>query len=177
MEFEKKDIKLFILSGKAGSGKDTVYSIIKKYYKNKKVINISFGYYIKDYVKRISSWDGNEKTKPRELLQSFGIDLVKKKIDSKLFIRRIIEDILVFSYFYDIIVVTDVRLLDEIEMLKEKYPDAISIRINRDFDNGLSDSEKNHITEIALDNYDKFDYVVDNDNQLEKKVFEILKEV
>ena len=177
MEFEKKDIKLFILSGKAGSGKDTVYSIIKKYYKNKKVINISFGYYIKDYVKRISSWDGNEKTKPRELLQSFGIDLVKKKIDSKLFIRRILEDIIVFSHFYDIIVVTDVRLLDEIEVLKEKYPKSISIRINRDFDNGLSDSEKNHITEIALDNYDKFDYVVDNDNQLEKKVFEILKEV
>ena len=177
MEFEKKDIKLFILSGKAGSGKDTVYSIIKKYYKNKKVINISFGYYIKDYVKRISSWDGNEKTKPRELLQSFGIDLVKKKIDSKLFIRRILEDIIVFSHFYDIIVVTDVRLLDEIEVLKEKYPKSISIRINRDFDNGLSDSEKNHITEIALDNYDKFDYVIENDKKLEEKMFEILKEV
>ncbi len=177
MEFNKKKIKLFILSGKARSGKDLVYSFIKNYYDNKKAINISFGYYIKDYAKRVSDWDGSEETKPRELLQSLGIELVKNKIDSKLFIRRVLEDILVFSYFYDIIVVTDARLLDEIETLKENYPEAITIRINRDFDNGLTVSEKNHITETDLDNYDKFDYVIENDDKLEQKLLDILKEV
>ena len=35
MEFEKRKIKLFILSGKARSGKDSVYGMIKNYYKDK----------------------------------------------------------------------------------------------------------------------------------------------
>ena len=179
MEFEKRKFKLFVLSGKARSGKDTAYEIIKKYYSDKKTIAISFGHYIKDYAKRVSNWDGREETKPRELLQSLGIELIKNQIDDKLFIRRLLEDILVFSYFYDIIVVTDARLVDEIENLKGKYPDLISIRINRDFDNGLKESEKKHITEVALDNYDKFDYVIDNINEkeLEEEILRILKEV
>jgi len=179
MEFKKRKIKLFILSGKARSGKDSVYQIIKEYYKDKKTINVSFGHYIKDYAKRVSDWDGKEETKPRELLQSLGIELVKKQIDDKLFIRRLMEDIVVFSYFYDIIVVTDARLVDEIEELKAQYPDSISVRINRDFDNGLSKSEKEHLTEIALDNYDKFDYVVLNDDKtsLKSEIIKILNEV
>ena len=179
MEFNKRNIKLFVLSGKARSGKDFALDIIKKYYADKKVIGISFGHYIKDYAIRVSDWDGREETKPRELLQSLGIELVKEKIDASLFIRRLLEDILVFSYFYDIIVVTDARLVDEIEALKEKYPESISIRINRDFDNGLRESEKKHLTEIALDNYNKFDYVVSNNDQesFEKEIIKILKEV
>ena len=179
MELKKRSIKLFILSGKARSGKDTAYEVIKEYYSNKKVIGVSFGHYIKDYAKRVSDWDGSEETKPRELLQSLGIELVKNKIDDKLFIRRLLEDILVFSYFYDIIVVTDARLVDEIETLKEKYPDSISIRINRNADNGLKESEKKHVTEIALDNYSKFDYIIQNDDQesLKEEIIHILEEV
>ena len=88
MEFKKRNIKLFVLSGKARSGKDTAYELIKEYYKDKKTIDVSFGHYIKDYVKRVSDWDGREETKPRELLQNLGIELVKNQIDDKLFIRN-----------------------------------------------------------------------------------------
>ena len=178
MEFIKRDIKLFILSGKARSGKDSVAKIIKDYYKDKDTIVISFGHYIKDYVKRISNWDGDETTKPRALLQNIGIELIKNKIDNKLFINRILEDIEVFSYFYDIIIIDDVRLIDEIESLKEIFKNSISIRINRDnFDNGLTEVEKKHITETDLDNYNNFDYKLDNDESLIEKVNNILKEV
>ena len=177
MEFTKRKIKLFVLSGKAGSGKNLAFSVIKNYYKDKKVVGVSFAYYIKDYAKRVSDWNGSEETKPRELLQSIGIELVRNKIDNRLFIRRLLEDVLVFSYFYDIIVVTDARLLDEIEVLKEKFPDSITIRINRDSENGLSTSEKKHMTEVDLDNYDKFDYVVENDENFKEKILAILKEV
>ncbi len=178
MEFNKKEIKLFILSGKSGSGKDTTYSIIEKFYKDKKVIGISFAYYIKDYAKRVSNWDGSEETKPRELLQNIGIELVKEKIDDRLFIRRVLEDIEIFSYFYDIIVVTDARLVEEVEELKKKYPNSISIRLKRDVQNKLSQEEKKHLTEVGLDNYDNFDYVIENnDNLLKEKVEKVLKEV
>ena len=83
MEFIKREFKLFVLSGCARSGKDTVSKLIEEYYKDKKSINISYGHYIKDYVKRISGWDGSEDTKPRELLQQIGIELIKNKVDEQ----------------------------------------------------------------------------------------------
>ena len=180
MDFIKKNPKIFIISGKARSGKGEASNIIKNYYKNKKTIIISFGHYIKDYAMRVSDWDGNEENKPRELLQQLGIELIKNRIDNKLFIKRILEDILVFSYFYDIIIVNDARLIDEVESLKNAYPNSISIRINRiNYENGMTDKENNHKTEIDLDNYNNFDYLVlnDNYNNLKNQIELILKEV
>lgn len=180
MQFIKRDFKLFIISGKARSGKEEISKIIQNYYKEKKCITISFAYYLKDYVKRITDWDGNENTKPRELLQNLGIELIKNKIDNKLLINRIIQDIEVFSYFYDIIVISDARLIDEIEYIKQKYTDSICIRVDRPlFDNGLSTKEKSHITETGLDNYNNFDYIVINDNydNLKNKIENILRMV
>ncbi len=181
MEFIKKEPKIFIISGKARSGKGEVSKIITNHYNNKKCITISFGHYIKDYARRVSSWDGSEKNKPRELLQQLGIELIKEKIDDKLVINRVLEDIEVFSYFYDIIIVSDARLIDEVETLKNKYKNSISIRVIRNSnDNMLTNSQKNHLTEIALDNYTNFDYKVKNNNnydELIKNVEEILKEV
>lgn len=180
MEFEKKNPKIFIISGKARSGKGEVSQIIKNYYSNYKTIIISFGHYIKDYAKRVSDWDGSEETKPRELLQHLGIELIKNKINNKLFINRILEDIQVFSYFYDIIVINDARLIDEVETLKSEYPNSVSIRVNRlNFENGLTQKENKHKTETDLDNYDNFDYIISNSTyeKLKEEVVNILSEV
>ena len=178
MNFIKRNPKIFLLSGKARSGKNEISKIIERYYSNKKCITISFGYYIKDYAKRISDWDGSEETKPRELLQQLGIELVRNKIDKRLFIDRILQDIEIFSYFYDIIVISDVRLLDEITILKENYPDSTSIRVVRNnYENNLTKEQKNHLTETDLDNFTDFDYIVNNDDNLELKIIEILSEV
>ena len=46
MEFIKRDPKIFIISGKARSGKNEISKIIEKSYSNKKCITISFGYYV-----------------------------------------------------------------------------------------------------------------------------------
>lgn len=177
MELLKRKVKIIILSGKARSGKDKVADIITNYYKDLKVKKLSFAYYLKQYVKSISNWDGEEATKPRELLQNIGIDLIKNKINNKLLINRVIEDIEVYSYFYDVIIITDARLIDEVEDIKNKY-NVITIRINSSIDNNLSDIEKNHITEINLDNY-KFDYVIENhyDSKLDEKVKKIMEEI
>ena len=180
MEFIKRNPKIFILSGKARSGKEEVFKIIKNYYKNKDVVSISFAHYIKDYAKLISGWDGGDETKPRDLLQQLGIELIKNKIDNKMFINRVLEDIAVLSYFFDIIVITDARLLSEMEAIKESYPNSISIRIKREeYDSGLTREQKNHLTEIDLDNYDKFDYqVINNDYDiLVEEIKKILQEV
>lgn len=178
MEFIKRNPKIFVISGKARSGKNQISKIIEEFYSNKKTITISFGHYIKDYAKRVSDWDGSEESKPRELLQQLGIELIKNKINDKLFINRILEDIEIFSYFYDIIIVNDARLVEEVETLKEKYPCSISIRVIRNaFNNKLTEEQKNHLTEVNLDNYNNFDYIVDNNEDLEEKIVKILNEV
>ena len=40
MDFIKRDTKIFLLSGKARSGKDEIANIIEKYFSNKKTIKI-----------------------------------------------------------------------------------------------------------------------------------------
>lgn len=167
----KKNIKLFLVSGKARSGKGEVSNIIKNYYSDLKCITLSFGHYIKEYAKNVSDWDGSEDTKPRTLLQNIGIKLVREKIDPNLFIRRIIEDIEVYSYFYDVIIINDVRLKEELKALKEKYPNSISFRIERkDYTNNLTPEENNHITETDLDSVSDFDFIIDNNNDYENLI-------
>lgn len=180
MEFKKRNPQIFILSGKARSGKETVSNIIKNYYQDKDVVTISFATYLKEYAKKISGWNGNEKEKPRELLQQLGVELIKEKIDDKLLIKRVLEDIKVYSYFFDIIIITDARLIDEIESVKYEYPKSKIIRIIRDsYENNLTNNQKKHITETGLDNYNNFDYIVKNDdlNKLKEDINSILDEV
>jgi len=176
MEFINHNPKILILSGKAKSGKNLAANLIEEYYASKKCIQLSYAYYLKQYVKKITKWDGNENTKPRKLLQDLGIDLLKKQIDDKLLIRRICEDIKVYSYFYDIIIITDARLKDEIEIPLKMFKNVKTIRITREnFDNELSNEEKKHITETDLDNYDNFDYVIDSVD-LKTNLYDVLKE-
>ena len=176
MEYNNKNPKIFILSGKAKSGKNMVADFIEEYYRDKKCIQLSYAYYLKQYIKKITNWDGKEENKPRDLLQSLGIDLIKK-IDQKLLIRRVMEDIKVYSYFYDVIIVTDARLKEEVEEPKNIF-NCITIRINKN-DNNLTDKQRKHITETDLDNYQKFDYIIENKNinETKKQMIDILKEV
>lgn len=168
MEYIDKKPKIYVISGKAKSGKDTLANIICNYYKDKKCKKISYAYYLKEYIKNIFGWDGQEETKPRDLLQSIGIDLLQKKIDEHFLINRVMEDIKVYSYFYDVIIITDARLIDEIEIPKNKFSNVITIRINNNVDNDLTLEQKKHITEIALDNYNNFDYVINNTSDYTK---------
>ena len=164
-----KEPLIFVLSGKAKSGKNLIADKIENYYKNKRCIQISYAFYLKNYVKNIYGWSGSEEDKPRELLQKIGIDLIKNKIDSNLLIRRVCEDIKVYSYFYDIIIITDARLKDEIEIPKRLINNVVTIRIDSIYyDKKMTIEQMNHITETNLDNYDKFDYIINDFDKLEE---------
>jgi len=132
------------------------------------------------YAKRILSWDGKE-PKPRTFLQEFGVQLLKEKISSDFLIRRMLEDIEVYSYFYDRIIITDARFPEEIERIKEIYQDAVAIRILRSsYKSGLTKEQQNHCTETALDAWQTYDYKIENDGNLEelkKEVERIIMEV
>ncbi len=173
--------RIYVISGKARHGKDTTALAIKKAYKDKKVINLAYGSYIKEYAKKISDWDGNEETKPRELLQTLGTDVIRDKIDKDFFVKRLCDDIRVYSYYFDIITISDARFPNEIDTPKDLFENVVTIKVVRDnFDSSLTKEELNHLTETALDDYDGFDFILKNDGtiaDLEEKVLRLVKKV
>lgn len=183
MEFIKRDAKIFVVSGLANSGKDTSCAFIDNYVKSKglKVINLQIGYYIKMYAKSISNWDGSEEDKPRTLLQELGTDIVRDKIDPLFFVKRIIDDIKVFSYYFDVITVSDARFPEEIDGIYNSFKNVYRLNIKRpNFVNDLDEKQKSHRTETALNNYNNYDYIISNDSTLEDlntKVKKIVDEV
>lgn len=176
MEFTNKNPKIYIISGKSGSGKTEAVGLIKKNCKEKKVIDLAYSYTIKHYAKQIIGWDGSEDTKPRSFLQNLGVELIKEQIDSNLVINRMIEDIKVYSYFFDFIIISDARFIEEIECIKNNFKDVTVIRLIGK-ENKLSKEEKTHISETALDNYNNYDYIINNDlieSDLEQSLRDIL---
>lgn len=171
-------MKIIILSGKAESGKNKVASLIKKSLKNKKVVIVSYASYLKEYAKNILDWNGLEETKPRTFLQEIG-DYVKK-IDNKFLINRLLQDIEVYKNYFDVIIVSDARFIEEINCIKEKYENVSVINI-KGRENSLNNMEKNHITETALDNYNLYDFKIENKSSIEeleqkvKNIIEVIK--
>lgn len=182
MEITNKHPKIYLICGKARNGKDTTAALIKKFYEEdgKKVIYSRAGKYIKYYVKEMTGWDGSEETKPRKLLQELGTDVIRNKLNkSEMFIQRQLDDIEIYSYFYDAILVPDIRLPREIDSVREKFDNVVVIHIKRiNYDTDLTTKEQSHVTETAMDKYTNYDYEITNDTleQLEKDIYKIYKE-
>lgn len=166
MNAEYKNPKIFLISGKARHGKDTFSNYLKETYEShgKKVIVTQLSKYIKYYAREMTGWDLSEETKPREFLQILGTNIIREKLQKDdLFIKRMKDDIEIFSYFYDAIIISDVRLKKEIDDLRNYFPNLIALNIFRpNFDNGLTEEQRKHKTEIDLDDYDKFDEKIIN---------------
>lgn len=183
MEIINKKPTIYLLSGKARNGKDTIAGFLKKFYEadGKKVIYSRAGKYIRYYAIEMTGWDGSEETKPRDLLQELGTEVIRNKLNKKeMFIQRQLDDIEIYSYFYDAIIVPDIRLPREIDSVKEKFDNVVTIKVNRiNFDSSLTGNQKKHITETAMDNYKDFDYIVTNDTleKLEEDIYKIYREV
>ena len=163
--------KIIIIGGKARAGKDTTANYLKEIYESKgmKVLNIQYSSYIKEYAKKISNWDGSEETKPRELLQKLGTDIIRKEIDEYFFIKKIIDDLKVYSFFFDIITISDARFKIEIDEPRKVFDNVVAMHVTRPhYDNGLTEEQKQHRTEVDLDDYENFDYEVINDGTLEE---------
>ena len=162
----ENNIKLFLISGRAGNGKGLVSDIIKEHLEKNgnKVCKIQVMRTLKGYLKDYFGWDGKEETKPRKELQQIGTEIIRNKMNKEYFhIDRLIEDILVLSNFFDVFIVDDIRLPIEIETLKNKFPNSVSINVTREgYISPLKPSEQVHITELALNDYKNFDYEIVN---------------
>ena len=171
MNIQNKKPRIIVIAGKARSGKNTIADIISKLYKkeNKKVIISPYTKYLKLYIKDITG-KYDDLNKPRTMLQQLGIEIIKEKLKKDtLLISRQLDDIDIYSYYFDIIIIPDVRFPSEIEVLKKKYKNVTTIKVITSRENFLNSEEKQHITETSLDSYNNFDYIINNDdiNELE----------
>lgn len=164
-------MKLILISGKARSGKDTFAKFLDKELtlKGYKVCKLGYGDYIRYYIKKYFGWDGDDDTKPRDLMNYIGTDIIRKQIDKNFHVNRIMQDIKVLSFFFDVAIISDVREPIEIEVPKSTLDDCISVKIVRNnFDNNLSLEQRKAYTETALDSFNDYDYVIENDGTIEE---------
>lgn len=183
MLYQKREPIIFLIAGRARSGKSTIGEIIKNYYQNlsKKVIISQYTKYLKMYIENITGEIIDDDNKPRDLLQDLSRELIKKELKKEnFFIDRQLEDLEVYSYFADVIIVTDVRFKKEIDVVKEKFNNVISIGVVREnYESDLTIEQQKDITETSLDNYNEYDYKLINNEKddLEYEVLDILNKI
>ena len=158
---------ILCLAGLKGSGKDTVYQIIKEL--DDEYTKLAFADPIKskifeifqidehtyDVLKRQQYW--------RHIFREIG--MLMREYDENQFIKYVEKNLTNKN------IITDVRFINEIDFLKKQ--NAILIKVKR-----FKDSD-NHITEQDLPD-ELFDYIIDNTKDLgylKNQVIEILKDI
>ncbi len=174
-------MRVFLVAGKSGVGKNEVAKLIKEYYLKKEEATVitSFSKYLKLFAYEMTDWNGKEEEKPRKFLQTLG-SVIRDDMHWPYFlIDRMFKDLEIYDRYFDNVVICDVRLVEEIEMFKKEVSSCYTIYVKGPLNNKLTEEEQNHITEIELDNYDKFDYTIDNfkKEDLHFKVLEMLEEL
>lgn len=143
---------IIAVSGKARHGKDTFCDMFIDKMKDKKVLKIGYADYLKHIAERYLGWDGKKDEKGRTLLQDLGVSVREK--DENFWVDTVIRLINVIGDRFDYVLINDCRFPNEIK----RWQDITTVRITRTgFESDLSEKQKNHISETALDDY-KFNY-------------------
>lgn len=173
-------MRIFLIAGKAGSGKNEVAKLIKEYYiyKLEECAITSYSKYIKNFALELTNWDGTEGNKPRDFMQRLGDDM--RKNDPNFLVSNMIKDITIYQKYVENVVISDVRMPNEIEEIKNSFENVYAFYIVNQFGSSkLTIEQQSHITEVALEDYPDFDYIIANDDlsKLKEKVFAILDKV
>lgn len=160
--------KVILISGKARHGKDCFAQAFegKAALNGKKCLIIKYADILKFICMKYFYWDGEKDNNGRTLLQYVGTDLARVN-NPNIWVNCVIEIVKGLKTEFDYILIPDTRFPNEIQEWMGKEFDYISVRVNRlnedktPFDNGLSQEQKSHPSETALDGY-VFDYVVNN---------------
>ena len=174
-------MKIFLLAGSAGCGKDFLGTYMKRCYDalNEPACIMHLTTPLYEYAKNYFSWNGDMRDKPREFLQEMGIEVIKNKLGKETFlVDRLCEDIDILKNYFEVFIITDGRLVSEFKELKKRFKDIKIIHVIRDnYENNLTLKEKSHITETDFLNYKDYDYVVNNTTKeaLEKAAEKIIR--
>jgi len=168
-------MNVYLIAGKAGSGKNYIANLLRERLDNSVVTGLAK--YIKLFALELTDWDGKDDDKPREFLQTMG-DMMRAEREDFL-TSRMLDDIKLYAKFgIENVIISDVRLKNEIENMKKSKYNIITIKVDSNYSRRvLTPSEKEHHTEKDFENYNEFDYVISNpfDGDLEEQIEEIVR--
>ena len=155
------------ISGKAESGKTTFSNFLKTELEGlgKKVVFVNYADILKFICKQYYGWDGIKDEHGRQLLQTLGTDRGRQFYEGNYWIELLFRVLQLLHFDYDIAIIGDCRFPNEIEWWYNEGIDITSIRIVRpNYESSLTKAQQMHSSEIALDNYNNFTYIVQNES-------------
>ena len=159
-------MKVICISAKARHGKDTVAELLKESLENKgnKVLITHFADLLKYICKTFFGWNGEKDEKGRTLLQYIGTDVIGTKRPGY-WVMFIVDLLRLFENEWDYVIIPDCRYPIEVNTMEKNF-ETILLRVERpNFDNSLTEAQKNHPSEVDMDNYN-FNYLIYNDSDI-----------
>jgi len=149
-------MKVILISGKAQHGKTSTAIILEKHMKRAgyRALHINFADYVKFVCSRYFGWDGKKDEQGRHILQYVGTDIFRAR-DENFWVDTIIRFARATWTDYDFMLVADWRFPNEFTRWGESGIDGVlKVRVYRPgFDSGLTEEQKNHPSETALDSF------------------------
>jgi len=181
------NMAIISISGKIGSGKDTIADIIMQYTPYHRWQVKKFAGKLKDIaeiltgVPKINFEDQEFKQQDmgpewgmtyRDLLQKLGTEAMRNGLHKNVWVNALFAD-----YQFNIEedeqvhywIITDSRFPNELAAVKEH--NGIAIKVIRDSGNTIGTT---HTSETALDDYTDWDYVINNNGTLEELKTQVL---
>lgn len=173
-------MKIVYVGGKARAGKDTTAEFAKEKLESMgyKVLITHYGDLVKYVCKTFFDWDGVKDENGRTILQTVGTDIFRTSIPT-FWIDFVRDVITVCKEKWDYVFIPDCRFPNELNIVNDSTIEQIYLRIIRpNYDNGLTEEQKKHISEVALDGVEP-DYLVTNSgtlNELECSISKWIEE-
>lgn len=151
-------MKIICISGHAQNGKTTMAKALTKQLTDigKNVKEINYADYLKFVAQKYYDWNGEKDKYGRALLQELGTDIVRNvNPDFWVNIVEMTINTLFVPEGVDYVIIADARFPNEIDYWRRNEYDIMHIRVKRtgDFDDGLTDEQRLHLSEISLDDY------------------------
>ena len=156
------EVKIILLNGKAGAGKDHYYLNYKEKFDNSEyIVRFAFADAIKDIMCKFFKWDGKDKEGAwRTAAQTIGNSF--RSINKTVWVDYLEETIAGYIDFHSglgdkgvTVIITDTRFTNEIIRIKELFPNCKVIvkRLHREFDSNLTKEQMDDISEQGIPDY------------------------
>ncbi len=141
------------ISGKARAGKDVTGKLLKSNLESRgyKVLLTHYADLLKFMCKQYFGWNGDKDEAGRTLLQHVGTDCIRAS-NPTYWVDFIVELIKLFPDKWDYVIIADTRFPNELERIAEFGFTYTHIEVVREgFENDLTDEQKMHPSETALE--------------------------
>ena len=161
-------MKVICITGKAGSGKDTVAATMKKIlgWHKRSVLVIHYADLLKFICRQFFDWNGEKDLHGRNLLQWVGTDIVRAQ-NPDYWVSFVAGFLKMFQAHWDYVLIPDCRFPNERQRLIDEGFDTMLVRIIRDnYQSALTAEQQAHVSETAMDDV-AADMTIYNDGSLD----------